>query len=186
MDQTKLAVSVGLLIVSVAVTRVATVRVDAIGSALPSGQLYDVFHAFLPDLRRYEHIIDAFPISAVAVAACVVPLREWSRVIFSLALVYVLRALCISLTVLPSPLCRKGKSSSQSIGGCHDCIFSGHTATVAIAWLFALDHAPWLLPIALAHGCATLVAILGTRSHWSIDVAVALIVAYMVHQLVQV
>ena len=185
LDIHSLARPVGLLVVSLLVTRMATLRVDAIGSSGPMS-LYDTVHRALPDLRRFENLIDLCPVSALIVFAFTIPSTQWPTFLTALALLFTLRAMCISLTVLPSPICRASKPHTGALGGCHDCIFSGHTATVILAWLFVVRSNPSLRTVACLHSIFTILVVLGTRSHWSIDVVVAILAAKLVYDHIDV
>lgn len=180
LDINALARPVGLLVLSLLITRIATVRVDTIGAS-GSALLYDSVHRALPDLRRFESMIDLFPISALLVCAFAVPQTQWPTFVTALAVLFTLRAMCISLTILPSPICRPTQPRVSALGGCHDCVFSGHTATVILAWLFVVNSNPSLKMFACIHSLLTIVVVLGTRSHWSIDVIVAVLAAKLVY-----
>ena len=99
-------------------------------------------------------------------------------VFFHLHLMYAMRCMTISATILPSPICQGSKTAAQAIGGCHSCIFSGHTALTLLLAYFVAMALPHLAPWLVAYCVVASLAIVATRSHYTVDVLVAWIAAY--------
>lgn len=168
-----------------ALTRRAQAACDREGRrAAYTRPLVDLGHARLPDLARHEQWIDALPTllgAAVVGLALARPAHRarLGQTLATVALVTVLRCVCVSVTVLPSPICRLGRGV-RAVGGCHDCIFSGHTALTLVLAHTLAQMAPRLaIPLA-AYCVLTSLLIVATRSHYTIDVLVAWIVVYAV------
>ena len=140
--------------------------------------LHDLGHALLPNLSSHERAIDALPM-VLGCAVGLLALRgevDAERVVNGAALLFFLRSVTMSVTTLPSPICTATRRNG-SIGGCHDCIFSGHTAlTLLFAYHIAQarGHRVELLVYCLAASAL----IVATRSHYTVDVLVAWLAVY--------
>ena len=135
-----------------------------------------------PDLSQYEHYIDLIPMVLGTFATCLIvsdySTVEPEKVILAIATVLFLRCITIRVTILPSPNCNNG--STHAIGGCNDCVFSGHTSLMLIAaYVVYRSYPSYKLPI-IAYCVAGSLLIVMTRSHYTIDVMVAWIVVYPV------
>ena len=173
---------ISVLIGSIVLTRLSQDTLDRSGSS-SNAALPDLFHNILPDLSAYEQLIDLIPASLglLVIIFCRknITLRL-RKIATQLSIVYLLRVITSSVTVLPSPICTTSRPSCKAIGGCHDLIFSGHTSTMLIfAW-----HLQRCFPEYRTHlilfcilGSAVIVA---TRGHYTIDVIVAWIVVHSV------
>lgn len=155
------------------ITRVALWRVEPTAAA----PLHDVLHAGLPNLRSYEAAIDLVPLLLVFVVAYLYLLDGLDAsllngLVWSYAVLMILRALTFSVTILPSPVCSR-RTKNLSIGGCHDLVFSGHvTATLLLAHT-VYTHDP-RYGVALTLYCVLgSLLVVATRAHYTLDVLVA-------------
>ena len=93
------------------------------------------------------------------------------------------RLLLCSVTILPSSICKIKKA--EAIGGCHDCIFSGHSSislllSYYIFKCFPDDVTKYSL---LLYNVICGVAIIATRNHYTIDVLVAWLAVFALKSL---
>lgn len=175
------------LLGAVGATKWTQARVDAWAAtarAQQCGPLRDLLHAHLPNLSRHERLIDLLPLTLgilVALFALFGKL-DHANVCRMLAVALLLRCITMSVTLLPSPICTPGRSCA-AIGGCHDCIFSGHTAmTLLLAYALARHFdGDWQVVVPLlAYSLATSALVVMTRAHYTVDVVVAWVAAYAV------
>jgi hypothetical protein len=174
-------VSCAALAGSVAVARVCEARVDRVGAVRAcTPPLADWLHdRTSPSWVQYERCIDAFP---VVMGLLVVGLAlsgadvDVPGLVRALAIMFALRSVTVSATVLPSPICQGNKRMTDAVGGCHACVFSGHVACT----LLLAHAASRVLPTAplVAYCLVASFLVVATRSHYSVDVLVAWIVAY--------
>ena len=166
-----------ILVSSIVLNEHATKKLDKIGSSRNEGPLYDVFHSLLPNLSAYDKVIDLFPVVLGAIVlyiACVQhPLFDLNSLIRDIWVLVLLRLALCSVTVLPSSICKIKKA--EAIGGCHDCIFSGHTSiTLLLSYYifrcFPNDTVKYGL---LLYNVICGFLIISTRNHYTVDVLVA-------------
>ncbi|KAJ2378706.1 hypothetical protein IW150_000627, partial [Coemansia sp. RSA 2607] len=170
--------------------------------------LHDQLLDVLPPLRQ-AWVADRLVGSAavISILGCATMARGWRqsmlvvrRIAWMVAALYLLRSLTLSATTLPpsSAQCsipRSAKSTWQVIkatpqilagseGQCTDKVFSGHTAILLITFLFWHRYATHraLVAYAAVHCTAGIVAVLMARYHYSVDVLLALVLTYFVHQ----
>ena len=160
---------------------VAARRVDAEGTKAPCMlPLLDIVHRAAPlSWTQYEGVVDIFPILAgVAVAATAATTQQIdvARLLRDVAVMFTLRAVTTSVTVLPSPICQGGRSS-RAVGGCNSCIFSGHTVLTLLFAHTLAKAEPHLRPWLLVYCLVASIVIVATRAHYTVDVVVAWIAA---------
>jgi hypothetical protein len=144
--------------------------------------LYDFLHRVIPNLKRYELLIDLVPILLGVTVFYLYIYDNLEQKLIRDAIVYysilmIIRALVYSSTILPSPICSKRQRNS-STGGCHDCIYSGHTVATLILAHSLYHHNPDYLGALMVYCILGSLLIIGTRSHYTVDVIVAYIVVY--------
>ena len=142
--------------------------------------LHDILHNNLPDLQKFERFIDVLPVAlGVIVFSFVINGSvAFKRVACPLALIFFLRILCFSFTILPCPYTLT--SRPKSIDGTNDCMFSGHTAcTLLFAYIICAKIPSLKWPLLLYCLLASML-IVSTRSHYTADIIVAWIAAYAV------
>ena len=175
-------IDASLLLFSAIIVYISYRDVERIGAKVGYKQpLYDVIHSLTPNLSRFEAIIDLFPI-IIGIYTFYTMLKNKANIsalIRSIAIIYILRAITTRVTILPSPICEKLKVVS-AVGGCYDCIFSGHTALMLIFAYYIYKQNPKHKPYLIAYCILGSVFIIVTRSHYTIDVLVAWIVVYAI------
>jgi hypothetical protein len=173
-----------LLSGSIGLTHVNQCSLDKIGHGHACQQpLPDLIHQMTPNMSKYEKCIDMLPIVVGVIVLYLSfvdgtysDLLDMSRL---LSIMYLLRIFTTRATILPSPICTKERAAS-AIGGCHDCVFSGHTATMLLMAYFVYKRrADWLWPL-VGYSILSTLAIVVTRSHYTIDVVVAWITVYAI------
>ena len=173
---------VAMLSSSIIGSKVNQDELDRKGKVLKySAPLYDVLHNTLPDMSRFDQIIDYLPIvlGIIILHLAIIkhPKFNMYRLIQLVSFMLILRIMTSAFTVLPSPICTNSKTAC-AIGGCHDCIFSGHTAMTLI-FAYTIQHCyPELKIPLLIYTLFGSLLIIGTRNHYTVDVIVAWIVVY--------
>lgn len=147
-------------------------------------KVFDLAHQYLPDLHDWQWIINIIP---VLLLLYVVALPDGVRIIrdsfFMILLVLAIRTLTAISTILPKhDNCTVGPKFWNIFqgGGCYDKIFSGHTAfvTILLLNLFRADHitAPAFWTISAIEATTILL----TRGHYTVDVILGFLIAYLV------
>lgn len=171
-----------LATVAVATTKLAQYNVDRIRYTREK-PLYDILHQVIPNLKRYERLIDLVP---VLLGIAVLYLYMYDNLderlirdtIMNFSILMIVRAVFFSVTILPSPICTK-KNKTLAIGGCHDCIFSGHTILMLLLAYSLYKHNPDYQTALMAYCILGSLLVIGTRSHYTIDVIVAYFAVYV-------
>lgn len=149
-----------------------------------NGKIFDLVHEITPDLHEYEILVNIIPLIFL-VLFLLVPngfqlLKEFSGKFLLLCFI---RALTLIMTILPKhEKCnRRFELSNCYKGQCYDKIFSGHTSFVFLAALIFLREG--LIPFWGLLGIVgvEMATILVTRSHYTIDVFMALAITYLVY-----
>lgn len=149
------------------------------------GGVWDAGHALLPAVLGARWAADAVTLAVPVVVIKTTPRRErWHTVagaMTSYGLLTILRSLTIMATVLP-PLTPPEPVSLLNVlyGHGHDFIFSGHTAFIACWLLRAVNVTP---PLAWAAAAAHATLLLVARMHYSVDILVAWMLAYLIDRL---
>ena len=96
-----------------------------------------------------------------------------------------IRAFTTISTILPKhKICNETIGiRSLLLGGCYDKIFSGHTSfTLLLTLLYYREHII-NLPLLLGINAANILAILATRSHYTVDVLLAIFVTTTIYSI---
>lgn len=147
-------------------------------------KLFDLIHELTPDFQDYEVLTNLIPgillISFLWIPGRVPLLEEF---IAKFLLIMLIRAMTLFTTVLPKhEKCTKKFSWSNCLTGqCYDKIFSGHTAFVFLITLLFLREKIISFWLFLILNLVEIGIILLTRSHYTIDVILALVITYLVH-----
>ena len=140
----------------------------ALGSNILAGRcikkdhngIYDLGHEFLPKLPACTN--DVLLVITMLIALLYKD-RFTPKYIKILSLMYLFRAVCVCMTVLPMPDGR-GKCKGGIIQHCNDFIFSGHT-TFNVVTSYFIGKPLWpVWPIITSLGTVA------SRNHYSIDV----------------
>lgn len=180
MDNTKI-ISLGVL--AYVVTKIAQENADRVRYSYKCERpLYDVLHNTIPNLKRYEVFVDVVPLLLVVAVLYLYMYDNFDEKLFrdtitNISILMILRALVFSLTIIPSSFCSRG-GKSNAIGGCHDCIYSGHTVATLILAYSVYQHNPQYQTALTMYCILGSLLIIGTRSHYTIDVIIAYIVVY--------
>jgi hypothetical protein len=172
----------GFLTLSAILSKVAEKKVEEEAKKSSQVSLRDFVHETFPNLSKYEQCIDVLPIVLAFVTLWIAvqkhPSLNLSEMIQNIAIILFFRTVMTSVTILPSPICTIRKS--YAIGGCNDCIFSGHTALTLVFAYYIAKCYPRKTKSLLMYSLLTSLLIIITRSHYTIDVIVAWFVVYAV------
>ena len=174
---------VTLLASSIVATLYAQKNVDQIikANSTSHAPLYDIIHANTIDLSKYEQLIDLIPLTLGCFVLYLVLFHNLNirKIFLMTAIIFLLRAFTITATILPSPICRDGKQS-KAMGGCSDCIFSGHMACTLLYAYLIYKHTRAYKYLLLLYCILSGLFISMTRSHYTIDVIVAWLAVYAI------
>ena len=150
----------------------------------PNGKIFDILHSITPDLQDYavfnDTILVLTMISFLFVPNSVSIIKEF---LGKFILIMFVRALTIMSTILP----KHERCSSEPTwinmfkGQCYDKVFSGHTAFVMLATLIYLRENIISFPVFLGINLANIISIILTRSHYTIDIILAIVITYFVY-----
>ncbi len=156
--------------------------------------LPDIYHSVLPnEMRNYHEYSDWMPVIPLVLFIILDKFQHSGEFIFLLALVYIIRFISFSLTVLPSPSrdckCEWENKPDTFLRktlnlfyqeGCNDLIFSGHTSMMLLSSLFlswyVFPHNRTALVTIVIYNIIGVIVIIGTRLHYSVDVFIATII----------
>ena len=148
------------------------------------GKVFDILHEITPDLHDYKDYNDIILI-LTTVSLLFVPnslsiIKEFTG---KFLLIMFVRALTIVSTILPKhQKCESNLRWYHYIKGqCYDKVFSGHTAFVLLATLIYLREGIISFPVFCAINFANWTSILLTRSHYTIDIVLAIVITLLVY-----
>jgi len=148
--------------------------------------IFDLFHHYTPDLHKYELFVNVIPFFLlICLFLCGVGLDSIKEFAWKLLLIYILRSLTVITTILPKhEKCDYNVetfSLSTFIGGCYDKVFSGHMAFTFLGSL--IYYREKFISFSTFVGLNLLEAslIILTRSHYTIDVILAVLITYLVY-----
>ncbi len=149
-----------------------------------NGKVFDLLHSVTPDmsdLKAYNDII----VSAVALSFLFIPngVSLFKEFAAKFILIMVIRALTTISTILPKhEKCDSTPRFSRYIKGqCYDKVFSGHTSFVLLATLIYLREGILGWPAFLGINLANITGILLTRSHYTVDIILAILITLLVY-----
>lgn len=147
-------------------------------------KIFDIVHELTPDLHKYEDWVNLIP-GLLLLGFFVIP-NGYSlakEFVAKLLFIWFLRALMLVTTVLPKhEKCKRRWTWKNAFKGqCYDKVFSGHTSLVFLACL--LFYREGLLNWYGLIGITALevMIILLTRSHYTVDVVIALLITFIVN-----
>jgi len=112
------------------------------------------------------------------------PVTIITEITFVASIVLLLRVASMTMTILPDPAHKDASMSFKKLaeGGVHDKVFSGHTAFATVVALVLIRHGIWnrlgyLYPFSMG------LIMIATRGHYTVDVFLGFIIAYLVHAL---
>ncbi len=146
--------------------------------------IFDIAHKYLPDLHDYQWIINILP---AALFVWILALSDGAMVLRDTLLMYLIvlmiRALTAATTILPKhEKCQVGAKFWNLFqgGGCYDKIFSGHMALVVLLLLNLASRGYLTQRSVWALGGVEALTILLTRGHYTVDVVLGTVIAYLV------
>jgi hypothetical protein len=149
-----------------------------------NGKVFDLLHSVTPDLSDYKLYNDII-VSLTGLSFFLVPnggtlFKEFGA---KFILILVIRALTTVSTILPKhEKCESTPKWSRLFRGqCYDKVFSGHTSFVLLATLIYVREGILNWPMFLAINFANITGILLTRSHYTIDIVLAILITLLVY-----
>ena len=142
--------------------------------------IYDILHEELPHIPMLEHMSDV--ICIVLLLSLVVLDRTIFYYFLGFILtIFIIRSVTIFVTILPKNKKCNVKYASMFRGGCYDKIFSGHFATGLLATIMLYSNNYINLMLLLLINFANALFIILSRSHYTIDIIVALFITLFVY-----
>jgi len=152
------------------------------GDGGSNDKVYDVSFKYLPNLFEFKKYKD------LVFLALLFPLLKsqqiWNTTIQIIGLflsIVLIRCISIMVTILPKTT-SKCKDKYGLFGTCYDLIFSGHFAVGLTSTLVLLERGLIQLPFLVLFNLLNAFLILVTRSHYTIDILVSLVVTLFVYQ----
>ena len=145
--------------------------------------LFDLGHILIPDMHEYYN---TYNMIFYIVAASFLALSNTAKAnfIMQLIIIFFIRAITIFVTILPKHhKCENSESVFSYINGdCFDKIFSGHTSFMFLLTLFLMKENIINFPLLIAINAANILSILAVRSHYTVDVLLALLITFFIHK----
>lgn len=178
-------------------TQLSLRHVSGVVTTEPKEPLLDLYHTHIPEEAiGYQEYSDWIPVSVIVLFVVLDKLEHATEFMFLLSIIYLLRVISFSLTILPSPTqeCKQeweSKPETMLRGilnlfyqeGCGDLVFSGHTSCMVMATLFLYKYCfPGNLMAALGllmYNIIGAITIIGTRLHYSVDVFIASVISVL-------
>jgi hypothetical protein len=147
-------------------------------------KIFDLLWHITPDLHNYSIINDIIPV----VLFIVFTLSTGSGILLKeffgkFLLILLVRALTIVSTILPKhEKCDDNLKWYDYIKGqCYDKVFSGHMSFVLLLCLIMLRENIISVPTFFAINATQFASIILTRSHYTVDVILGLVITYLVY-----
>ena len=149
-------------------------------------ELFDIFYSILPDLHKYSSIFNNIvPILGVISLYFYSNHKLTIEFLSKFVIIMLIRAVTIISTILPKhEKCdQKIDITSLVVGGCYDKIFSGHTAFVLLLTLMYYREHIINMPTLISINTLNILLILGTRSHYTVDVLLSIFVTSTIYNI---
>lgn len=174
---------IALLSLAAVITKISQMQVDKV-TYKHEKPLFDLLHTKLPNLKRYERYIDLVPILLILTILYLYVHDGLDELLIkyaisTYAILLIIRAAFFSVTVFPSPFCTK-RVTTLGIGGCRDCIFSGHAVLMLLLAYVLFQHNPEYKVPLLIYCILGCLFIISSRAHYTIDVLVAGLIVYAI------
>lgn len=155
----------------------------------------DLFHKHIKKIEFDSNISliinDLFPLIAIVYFVSMSYLTSNSLAfwnwLFSISIVYFLRAILFSVTVLPDA--SKQCNDNGLFGGCNDLLYSGHIAvtTITLLYIYHFYLKDYRFKIfSLIYLLAMSFVILANRNHYTIDIILALLIPYFIFKSIRI
>ena len=171
------------------VTKVA--RDEQLDISLP-----DIYHESLPNMREWHEYSDWMPVAPLMLFTILDKFEHFYEFWLLISLIYLMRAVCFSMTVTPSPSSScKCEWEFEPVTplrkllnviyqeGCNDNIFSGHTSMMVMSSLFIVTY---IVPgsmlckiILLIYNIIGFLVIISCRLHYSVDCFIASVISVL-------
>lgn len=147
-----------------------------------NSKIFDTLWSITPDLHEYSKFNDIFVVGLL-ISFLFVPTSIFKEFIGKFLLILLVRALTIVTTILPKhEKCNDDLTWLQMMKGqCYDKVFSGHTSFVLLATLIFLREGFISLPVFFALNLAQITSIILTRSHYTVDIVLAVVITWLVY-----
>ncbi len=147
-----------------------------------NSKIFDILWSVTPDLHEYHAYNDIFVIGLI-ISFLFVPTTIFKEFIGKYLLILLVRALTIVSTILPKhEKCNDNLTWLQMFKGqCYDKVFSGHTSFVLLATLIFLREGIISLPVFFALNLGQITSIILTRSHYTVDIVLAIVITWLVY-----
>ncbi|NBP13163.1 hypothetical protein EBU95_02060 [bacterium] len=145
-------------------------------------KVYDIMHKHLPDLHDKKEWNDIY--TFVVLLPLLTDTTILKKYIYIWVPIFMIRSVFTQVTILPkNKRCKIGNNVSDFlIGGCYDKVFSGHFSSVFLAMLLYVRFG-WISGTTAAIGSIlSALLILLVRSHYTIDILVAIVVTLLMYQ----
>lgn len=146
-------------------------------------KVYDIMHKILPDMSGQLMTLYHDIITALFIIPLFYNVEMLKEYIGYWLVVFTIRVILINITILPrNKKCNVKKLRWDFVKTCYDKIFSGHFSSVFLAVLLYVKYG-WINLYQGALMCIIVSAnILLSRSHYTVDIIVALLVCTIVYQ----
>jgi hypothetical protein len=146
--------------------------------------IYDIVHENIADNYKWDWIRDVIIVISFIPFLLNFNLKFLKEYIGLMLTIMIIRDITINMTILPKDeRCKKTDSLyANIIGDCYDKIFSGHFATVFILSLLYYSYQYITnIPFLILWNIMNTFFIITTRSHYTVDVFVSILVCYIVY-----
>jgi len=146
-------------------------------------ELFDITHYILPDLHSYHYITDFIGLGVLISLYFLSNETLTTEFLAKFTIIMFIRAFTTIATILPKhKICNETITTrSLLLGGCYDKIFSGHTSFTLLLTLLYYRENIINLPLLLGINATNILAILATRSHYTVDVLLAIFVTTTIY-----
>ena len=150
-------------------------------------KVFDIGHKYLPDYTDNPYLLGILN-SMIILAPFIIQYGLGYNIlddfIYYFLIIYLIRMIMINSTILPKQKTCNSEFNLMSIfnGHCYDKIFSGHFASAFLLVLIVYKkNIITNIPILAIYSTIIALLILVTRSHYTIDIVVALVVVMFVY-----
>lgn len=143
-------------------------------------EIHDIF-SFLPDLSN--NIILLSFINLQVLFIFLLPFKNIKEFLILFIFIMIIRHIFVNLTILPSQTEIKHSNNNLKyiLGGDYDKIFSGHFAFGFLLTLLLYKYQIITnIPLLIFYNLFNAFALISTKSHYTIDIAVSLVVTLLI------
>lgn len=147
-------------------------------------KVWDVCHKFFPNISHLEDLNNVILLVPLVIALCSNTTSNIVKdVIHYFPIILIIRSICIFVTILPKhKRCHQPFSlKSLLVGHCYDKVFSGHFSLFLLMTLILFRNNVIGLNYVIVLNLLCAMSILLTRSHYTTDIIIALLVTHSVY-----